>query len=115
MRIINEPEGTHNPRTSFDDFLKDYVGKNIAVLCARFWYRGKLTSVSASAVILNPAMQIDVTGRNENDKPEMEDPMRGPVCIRTEFIEQVCFPNWVNASYPQLEEYDHSERKNKRR
>lgn len=75
--------------------LKEYLGQPIAILCARYWYRGILASSDEDHVVLTNARAVEVTGSSQQDHPDREDPIPSDVIVRTPFVEIVAQPSWV--------------------
>lgn len=46
-------------------------------------------------MVLSNPFAIEVTGSSQNEVPEREDALPSDLIIRLEFIEMVCWPNWV--------------------
>lgn len=75
--------------------LEAYKGQPIAVLCARYWYRGILKEVGKDHVLLTNPRAVEVTGSASQDHPEREDVIPSDLMIRIDFMEIVCQPTWV--------------------
>jgi hypothetical protein len=75
--------------------LEAYKGQPIAVLCARYWYRGILKEVGKDHVLLTNPRAVEVTGSASQDHPEREDVIPSDLMIRIDFMEIVCQPSWV--------------------
>lgn len=74
--------------------LNDYVGQPVAVLCARFNYRGILSKVTDDCVVLAQARAVESSGASSSDKPNSEDPIGSSVIISLNAVELVYQPNW---------------------
>lgn len=75
--------------------LLGYKGQPVAILCARYWYRGILADVGEDHVVLSNPRAVEVTGSAQQDRPEREDPIPSDLMIRIDFMEIVCQPTWV--------------------
>jgi hypothetical protein len=75
--------------------LQDYIGQPIAVLCARFNYRGILSKVTDDCVVLAQARAVESSGASSSDRPNSEDPIGSSVVISLNAVELIYQPNWV--------------------
>jgi hypothetical protein len=75
--------------------LKSYLGQPIAILCARYWYRGILREVGEDHVLITNPRAVEVTGSAQADRPEREDIIPSDLMVRIDFMEIVCQPTWV--------------------
>ena len=75
--------------------LKSYEGQPVAILCARYWYRGILKEIGEDHVLLTNPRAVEVTGSAQQDHPEREDIIPSDLMIRIDFMEIVCQPAWV--------------------
>jgi len=78
--------------------MKDYVGQPIAVLCARFNYRGILSKITDDCIVLACAHAVESSGASNSERPNSEDPIGSSVIISLNAVELVYQPNWVFAS-----------------
>lgn len=87
-------------KSSLSTHLNMLVGQPVAIMCARYNYRGIVAEVGDDHVVLSNASMVEISGRNSNDKPDTEDPFFGSVAISLFAVEQVSQPNWVHAPIP---------------
>lgn len=78
--------------------LKEYVGQPVAILCARFNYRGILSKVTDDCVVLAKARAVESSGASSSDRPNSEDPIGGSVVISLNAVELIYQPNWAFCS-----------------
>ena len=86
--------------SNFNDVAQTYVGQNVAVLCARYQYRGVLSKVCPDCIVIANASCVEVSGACNLPQPQTEDPIGGSVVIKTDAIEILYQPNWCNAALP---------------
>jgi len=79
------------------EVLNDYVGQPIAILCARFNYRGILSKVTDDCVVLAQARAVESSGASSQERPSNEDPIGSSVVISMNAIELCYQPNWCFA------------------
>ena len=96
---MNEKETSTDVR-NFSDLAKQYIGQPVAVLCARYQYRGQLSQVMTDCIVLANASCVEVSGACNLERPQTEDPIGGSVTIKTDAIEILYQPNWCNAPLP---------------
>jgi hypothetical protein len=87
-------------KSCFVDVAKDLVGQNVAVLCARYQYRGVLSSVQSDCIVIANACCVEISGASNSAAPQTEDAIGGSVIIKTDAIEILYQPNWCNAPNP---------------
>lgn len=75
--------------------LNDYIGQPIAILCARFNYRGVLSKVTDDCVVLAQARAVESSGASNSDRPNSEDPIGSSVVISLNAVELVYQPQWA--------------------
>jgi hypothetical protein len=80
------------------DALGMYIGQPLAVLCARFNYRGILSTVGEDFLVLAQARAVESSGASSQDRPSNEDPIGSSVVISLNAVELVYQPNWCFAS-----------------
>jgi hypothetical protein len=80
---------------NMSDILKDYIGQPVAILCARFNYRGILSKVTRDCVILAKATAVESSGRSNSEKPNSEDVIGSSVVISLNAVELIYQPNWA--------------------
>jgi len=78
--------------------MMEYIGQPVAILCARFNYRGILSKVTDDCVILAQARAVESSGASSADRPNSEDPIGSSVIISLNAVELVYQPQWVFAS-----------------
>ncbi len=77
--------------------MAQFVGQPIAILCARFNYRGILSAVGEDHVILAQARAVESSGASSQERPSNEDPIGSSVIISLNAVELCYFPNWAYA------------------
>jgi hypothetical protein len=82
---------------AFRQVVEAYKGQPVAVLCARYQYRGTLSVAGEDFLILANAAAVEVSGASRSDTPETEDPVGGAVVIKYDAIELLWQPNWCFA------------------
>ena len=78
--------------------LQQYIGHPVAVLCARFAYRGIRSLVGDDYLILAQARAVESSGASSAERPNSEDPIGSSVMVSLDALELVYQPNWVFAS-----------------
>jgi len=79
-------------RTMAGVISEQYVDQPIAILCARYWYRGIVREAGLDYVTLSNVRAVEVTGPAANDRPNTEDPVPSDMTISIGAIEQFCQP-----------------------
>lgn len=74
-----------------------YLGEQIAVMCARYQYRGILSEIHEDHLVLAKARSVEVSGRSSLAAPETEDIIGSSIVISYAAIEIVYQPNWAFA------------------
>lgn len=80
------------------DALQAYVGQPLAILCARFNYRGILSTVGEDFVVLAQARAVESSGASSQERPSNEDPIGSSVVISLNAVELIYQPAWSFAS-----------------
>ena len=80
------------------EVLQDYIGQPLAILCARFNYRGILSKVTDDCVVLAQARAVESSGASNQERPSNEDPIGSSVIISLNAVELVYQPRWAFAS-----------------
>jgi len=80
------------------DALQAYVGQPLAILCARFNYRGILSTVGEDFVVLAQARAVESSGASSQERPSNEDPIGSSVVISLNAVELIYQPNWAFSS-----------------
>jgi len=78
--------------------MQDYIGQPVAILCARFNYRGILSKVTDDCVVLAQARAVESSGASSSESPNSEDPIGSSEIISLNAVELVYQPNWVFSS-----------------
>ena len=91
--------------TCFKDVVNAHVGQKVAVLCARYQYRGVVSKVTDDCLILANSMSVEISGASAATKPEREDAIGGSVTIKLDAIEIFYQPNWSQFPLPNEEGY----------
>ena len=77
--------------------LQEYIGQPVAVLCARFNYRGIVSKVTDDCVVLAQARAVEASGASSQDSPSSEDNIGSSVIISLNAVELDYQPNWCFA------------------
>jgi len=80
------------------DALQAYVGQPLAILCARFNYRGIVSKVTDDCIVLSQARAVEASGASNQDAPSSEDNIGSSVVISLNAVELIYQPNWCFAS-----------------
>lgn len=80
------------------DALQAYVGQPLAILCARFNYRGILSTVGEDFVVLAQARAVESSGASSQERPSNEDPIGSSVVISLNAVELIYQPQWCFSS-----------------
>lgn len=96
---VETPEAKCVSGSYFEDVAK-LQGQKVAVLCARYHYRGLMTRVYADGIVLADATVVEQSGSASQETPTSEDPINGTVFISKDAIELVHQCNWVMAALP---------------
>lgn len=80
--------------------LTQLLGIDVAIMAARWQYRGKVSRAMKDGVLLSPCTCVEVSGSGASETPNTEDHTGGWVFIRYDAIEAMYQPNWVFAPYP---------------
>lgn len=75
-------------------FFEKYRGQPIAIMCIRYWYRGIVSEVSDTHVILSNAHAVDRTGASTNEKAAREEALPSDWLVTYQSIESAGFPTW---------------------
>lgn len=84
--------------TCMAKIMQQYIGQPVAVLCARFNYRGVLSKIADDCIVLAQARAVESSGASSSERPNSEDPIGSSVIISLNAVELVYQPNWVFAS-----------------
>lgn len=80
--------------TVMKDALQMYIGQPLAILCARFNYRGILSVVGEDYVVLAQARAVESSGASSQERPSNEDPIGSSVIISLNAVELIYQPVW---------------------
>ncbi len=75
--------------------MKHLIGQPIAVIAARYQYRGILVEVEGRFITLSQVKVVETSGKSSNNKPEVEDTIPSDVMISLDAIEIIYQPAWV--------------------
>lgn len=75
--------------------MREYIGQPVAILCARFNYRGILSKVTEDSVVLAQARAVESSGASNSERPNSEDPIGSSVIISLNAVELIFQPAWV--------------------
>lgn len=84
--------------TCMREIIQEYVGQPIAILCARFNYRGILSKVTDDCVVLAQARAVESSGASSQERPSNEDPIGSSIVISINAVEIFYQPAWSFAS-----------------
>lgn len=96
--ICNRVSPEKSEGSCMSELLQEYVGQNIAILCARFNYRGILAKATDDCVVLAQARAVESSGASNSERPNSEDPIGSSVIISINAIELIYQPRWAWAS-----------------
>ena len=77
------------------DVLARFKGEPLAILCARYWYRGIVAEVGRDVVVMTSPRAVEITGPSNSPTPNQEDQIPSDLTIATQAIEQFCQPAWT--------------------
>ena len=86
-----------NGLTKFGEIINSHEGQKIAVLCARYQYRGVVAHVGEDFIVLANARSVEISGPSAKATPEREDDIGGFVIIKHDAIEIAYQPTWSQA------------------
>ena len=86
-----------NGLTKFGDIINYHEGQKLAVLCARYQYRGVVAHVGEDFIVLANARSVEISGPSAKATPEREDDIGGFVIIKHDAIEIAYQPTWSQA------------------
>lgn len=99
--VKDQATTTLNKDSSYANALQEaYLDLPIAVLCARYWYRGMLRIVGTDFIALSNVRAVEVTGPAASAFPQTEDPVPSDMYISLNAVEQVCQPFWAWPNMP---------------
>lgn len=77
------------------DKIATFMNKPLAILCARYWYRGIVVDVGTDYATLGCVRAVEVTGPAATATPQTEDTVPSEMTISLQAVEQICQPLWV--------------------
>ena len=78
----------------------NWLSQKVAILCARYNYRGVLSIVGPDYIVLSNACTVEISGESNSTTPRTEDPIGSSIIIMKDAIELVYQPNWSLAPLP---------------
>lgn len=84
----------------FHELAKEYIGQKVAVIAARYQYRGILSKVCQDCIVLANACSVEVSGVTMSEHPQTEDVIGGSIIIKNDAIELFYQPKWCFAPLP---------------
>jgi len=94
VEVVSDAKVVKNP-TNFAEVAAVYVGEAVAVMCARYQYRGVLSAVTDDCIVLAQPRSVEISGSANADKPSAEDPIPSSVIIKSDAIEILYQPAWA--------------------
>ena len=79
--------------------LSKLLNQPVAILCARYWYRGILVQVGKDFAILDNAKAVETTGASSSVRPDQEDPIPSLWCVSLDAVEAFGQPLWCFADF----------------
>lgn len=112
---MDQTDQEKKPQTnrSFIDTARSHEGQKVAVLCARYQYRGILSEIHEDHIVLANATAVEISGPSNSEKPQTEDAIGGSVVIKTDAIEILYQPRWSQAPIPGFDGPAEEEKKSK--
>lgn len=83
--------------SSLKSVAEKFVGQKVAVLCARYQYRGVLSVADTDHLVLSNTRAVESSGASKQATPSSEDPVDSDVAISYGAIEIIYQPTWANA------------------
>ena len=103
--MIKDAEAVCSDKSYFSEVAR-LVGQKVAVLCARYHYRGILSNVFADGLMLTDATVVEQSGSASQERPTSEDPINGTVWISKDAVEIVHQCRWVSSPLPNEDDYE---------
>lgn len=75
--------------------IAEYLDKPLALLCARYWYRGIVDEVGEDFVVLRDPRAVEVSGPADGEAPLNEDQVPSEMIISLWAVEMISQPAWV--------------------
>jgi len=82
------------------DHLRKYVGDRLAVICARYAYRGDLSAVGDDYIVIANATSVEDAGTASAKAPRSEDAINSSIMISLDAVELAFQPTWCFAPLP---------------
>jgi hypothetical protein len=82
---------------TFAEIAKKFIGQNVAVICARYHYRGVLSEANNECLVIANAHSVEVSGPSNSNQPQAEDRIGSAVVIKNDAIEILYQPQWCFA------------------
>ena len=76
---------------------QQFLGQPVAVLCARYNYRGILSHVADDCLVLAHARAVETSGASSQEQPTTEAPIGSSVVISLGAVEIIYQPRWCFA------------------
>lgn len=92
-------------------YFKGKIGEPLAILCARYWYRGIVSSVGEDYVVLHTVHAVEETGRATGERATTEDAVPSDVIISFGAMEIACLPTWALHNFSEKEKKEKKEKK----
>lgn len=85
---------------NFSVVAQEYIGQKVAVMCARYQYRGVLSEVNEDCLVLSNATSVEISGSSQSERPQTEDNIGGSIVIKCDAVEILYQPPWAQAPLP---------------
>ena len=85
---------------SYKCHAEKFIGQKVAVLCARYQYRGLLSAVDDECTVLANSTAIEISGSAQLELPQTEDNIGSSIIIKNDAIELLYQPKWARAKLP---------------
>jgi hypothetical protein len=83
--------------SNMSQIASQFLGQPVAILCARYNYRGILSHVGEDCVVLAQARAVETSGSASQETPTTEDPVGSSIVISMGAIEIIYQPRWCFA------------------
>lgn len=84
-------------RKNFAEYMAQYEGQKVVILCARYQYRGTVSEVGEDFCVLANPDVIEVSGSAQADRPERTDSIPESIPVKYDAIEMCYRPAWIDA------------------
>jgi hypothetical protein len=85
---------------NFASVANEFKGQKVAVICARYQYRGILSKVTHDCIVLANSTSVETSGNSQQPAPQTEDNIGSSVVIKNDAIEILYQPHWCFAPLP---------------